>query len=189
MDLINNLPKSDVLVLHFGTSVAWPTPVIDIGHKFGFQIHNEVAFHQPPKPYSGSPTVKIKKILRLRLRNLVKYLLFFTGAYRPKVSIREIEDQVRAVLAIASRRTDRVIWVQHRSLQSMRIIVERKMYDRYYKRFISAIKEFAPENLTLIELGPDFLISENYLMDGVHLSEQGHYSLAHRLAPLISQRS
>jgi hypothetical protein len=189
IDLINNLPESEVLVLHFGTSVAWPTSVINFGQKFGFQNHNETVFQQPPKPFSGTPIMRLKKRMRLRLRNLIKYFLFFAGAYRPKVSIREIEDQVRAVLAIASKRTDRIIWVQHRSLQSMRIIVERKIYDRYYKRFISAIKEFAPENLTLIELGPDFLISENYLMDGVHLSEQGHYSLAHRLAPLISQQS
>ena len=187
IDIINNLPESDVLVIHYGTSVAWPSPVVDLGHKFGMELHNEAAFHQPPKPYSGPPSVKIKKKVRLRLRNFIKYLLFFVGAYKPKVSIREIEDQVRAVLAIASKHTSRIIWVQHRSLQSMRILVERKMYNRYYKRFIAAIKENAPDNLTLVELGPDFLISENYLMDGVHLSEQGHYVLAHRLANLIKE--
>ena len=187
ISLINNLPQSEVLVLHFGTSVGWPIPLVEVGYKFGFEIHNEAAFHQPPKPYSGPPSVKIKKKVRLRLRNLIKYLLFFVGAYKPKVSIREIEDQVRAVLAIASKHTSRIIWVQHRSLQSMRILVERKMYNRYYKRFIAAIKENAPDNLTLVELGPDFLIPENYLMDGVHLSEQGHYVLAHRLADLIKE--
>lgn len=187
IDLINNLPESDVLILHYGTSVAWPTPVVDLGHKFGMELHNEAAFHQPPKPYSGTPAVKMKRKVRLRLRNLIKYGLFFTGAYRPKVSIREIEDQVRAVIAIASKRTSRIIWVQHHSLQSMRIVVERKMYNRYYKHFISAIKENAPANLTLVEMGSDFLISENYLMDGVHLSELGHYVLAHRLADMIKK--
>lgn len=34
IDLINNLPESDVLILHYGTSVAWPTPVVDLGHKY-----------------------------------------------------------------------------------------------------------------------------------------------------------
>ncbi|MBU6164429.1 MAG: hypothetical protein KGO99_05505 [Actinomycetales bacterium] len=185
LELISNLPECEVLVLHFGTSVGWPLALVKVGYRYGLQVHNEFGFHQPPKPYSGTPSVKMKKKIRLRFRNMIKYLLFFAGAYRPKVSIREIEDQVRAVIAIASKRTSRIIWVQHRSLQSMRIIVERKMYQRYYKRFIAAINSNAPANLTLVELDSDFLISENYLMDGVHLSEQGHYVLAHRLAELI----
>ena len=187
IDLINILPESDVLILHYGTSVAWPSPVVDLGHKFGMELHNEAAFHQPPKPYSGTLAVKIKKKVRLRLRNLIKYVLFFSGAYRPKVSIREIEDQVQAVIAIASKRTSRIIWVQHRSLQSMRIVVERKMYNLYYKHIISAIKKHSPLNLTLVELGSDFLISENYLMDGIHLSKQGHCVLAHHLSEMIKE--
>ena len=185
IDLINNLPESDVLILHFGTSVAWPSPVVNLGHKFGFQLHNEVAFHQPPKPYSGTATVKLKKKVRLRVRNLLKYGLFFMGAYKPRVSIREIEDQVNAVISIASRRATRIIWIQHQALQSMRIVVERKTYNRYYKRFVGAIKENAPPNLELMELDSSFLVSENYLMDGVHLSENGHYVLAHRIAEVI----
>ena len=175
---LNDLSTSDYLILHFGTSTAWPVPLIKTRYNF----------HQPPKPIESEQFwTGMRKKAGVRFRNFIKYLLFFVGAYKPKVSIREIEDQVRAVLAIASKHTSRIIWVQHRSLQSMRIIVERKMYNRYYKRFIAAIKENAPDNLTLVELGPDFLIPENYLMDGVHLSEQGHYVLAHRLADLIKE--
>lgn len=178
IELIGDLFTSDILVLHFGTSVAWPSPLVRIGHRFGFETHNEFALHQPPYRYHGSSMHKALKMSKLRVRNLFKYLLFMVGAYRPRNSIREVTDQVNAVLSQARKKADRIIWVQHRSLQSKRIFLERAIYSRYYKRVIKAVSEVAGETLLLLELPETFLIGENYLLDGVHLSELGHSRLA-----------
>ena len=181
IELIGDSSPSEILILHFGTSVAWPSPLVRIGHRFGFETHNEYAFHQPPYRYSGSWSHKAARWMRLRVRNFIKYLLFLAGVYRPRNSIREVRDQVNAVISLARTKADRVIWIQHRSLQSKRIFLERAIYSRYYKRVISAVSEIGGESVTLIELPPDFLSGENYLVDGVHLSELGHSRLAERI--------
>lgn len=178
IDLIDDLPPADVLVLHFGTSVAWPSPVVRIGMRLGMEMHNETLFHQPPYPYGGGVAIRIRKNLRLRLRNAIKYFLFFIGAYRPKISVREIEDQVRTVLTISKKNALRVIWIQHRSLQSMRLIVERFVYQRYYRRLVRAINANLRAGVEFIELEPSFMVPANYLLDGVHLSEKGHAEIA-----------
>ena len=178
LDLIDSLPPADVLILHLGTSVAWPNPVIKLGVHLGMDLHNETAFHQPPHPYSGRLLVRAEKMVKLRIRNLIKYLLFLIGAYRPKISIREIEDQVRAVLAISSKRAARVIWIQHRSLQTMRLVIERNIYDRYYRKLVRAVHVNIPDGVEFLELSSDFLVPQNYLDDGVHLSEAGHREIA-----------
>lgn len=188
IDLIDDLPRAEVLVLHFGTSVAWPSPVVRIGMRLGMEMHNETAFHQPPHPYQGGILPRLRKQARLRLRNAMKYLLFFAGAYRPKVSVREIDDQVRAVLAISTKRADRVIWIQHRSLQSMRLFVERTVYRRYYRRLVRAINDNLQSGVELIELDSAFMVSANYLLDGVHLSEKGHAEIARVILERIGRK-
>lgn len=186
LDLIDSLPHADLLILHLGTSVAWPKPVIELGARFGMDFHNETAFHQPPHGFSGRFSERFRKQLRLRLRNLIKYLLFIVGAYRPKISIREIEDQVNAVLALSTKRAKRVVWIQHRSLQTMRLFVERSVYERYYRKLVRAVRAHVSDSFEFIELDRSFLIGKNYLVDGVHLSEEGHRRIAEILEAKIA---
>lgn len=185
IELIGDLFTSDILILHFGTSVAWPSPLVRLGHRFGFETHNEFAFHQPPYAYGGSWVEKRSRWFRLRARNFLKYLLFMGGAYRPRNSIREVKDQVSAVISLARKKSDRIIWIQHRSLQSKRILLERAIYSRYYRRVISAVKEIGGDNLVLMELPQEYLNGENYLIDGVHLSELGHSNLASMIRKML----
>lgn len=187
IELISNLSKSDILILHFGTSVGWPSPVVEVGLKLGLDVHNEAALHQPPLKYSGTPQRRLRKNLKLRTRNFLKYVLYFVGGYKPRTSIREVEDQVRAVLSVATKRATNVIWIQHQSLQSMRIAVERKVYAKYYDRLVKAIKSHSSERTRLVELEPAFLTSENFLLDGIHLSELGHRRIAEKLKKVLSE--
>lgn len=184
IELIDDLFTSDILILHFGTSVAWPSPLVRIGHRFGLETHNDFVFHQPPYSYGGRWLWRSSRWIRLRARNFIKYVLFIVGGYRPKNSIREVRDQVNAVISIARKKADQIIWVQHRSLQTKRIVLERAIYSRYYKRVISAVSEIGGEAVALMELPQEFLSGENYLIDGVHLSELGHV----RLAGLIREK-
>ena len=186
LDLIDSLPQADILILHLGTSVAWPKPVIELGARFGMDFHNETAFHQTPHGFSGRLGVRLSKQVRLRLRNSIKYLLFIVGAYRPKISIREIEDQVKAVLALSTKRAKRVVWIQHRSLQTMRLLIERSVYERYYRRLVRAVRANVNDSFEFIELERSFLVGRNYLLDGVHLSEEGHSRLAEIVGAKIS---
>jgi lysophospholipase L1-like esterase len=108
------------------------------------------------------------------------------GAYRPKISIREIEDQVKAVLALSTKRAKRVVWIQHRSLQTMRLLIERSVYERYYRRLVRAVRANVNDSFEFIELERSFLVGRNYLLDGVHLSEEGHRRIAEIVGAKIS---
>ena len=185
--VINESDKSDILILYFGTSVGWPALIVNWGTKFGLDVHNEAALHQPPLKYSGTPQRRLKKNLKLRTRNFLKYILYFVGGYKPRTSIREVEDQVRAVLSVATKKATNVIWIQHQSLQSMRIAVERKVYAKYYYRLVKAIKSHSSERTRLVELEPEFLVKENFLLDGIHLTELGHRRVAEKLKKILSE--
>lgn len=185
--VINESDKSDILILHFGTSVGWPSLIVNWGSKFGLDVHNEAALHQPPLKYSGTPQRRLKKNFKLRTRNFLKYILYFLGGYKPRTSIQEVEDQVRAVLSVATKKASNVIWIQHHNLQFMRIAVERRMYAKYYDRLVKAIQSHSSEKLRLIQLEPAFLTSENYLLDGIHLSELGHRRIAEKLKKVLSE--
>jgi hypothetical protein len=69
------------------------------------------------------------------------------------------------------------MWVQHQALQSRRIFVERRSYQKYYKEIISALEKYESPNFALITLPEEFLVQENYLLDCIHLSEEGHRKL------------
>jgi hypothetical protein len=175
---IENIDHSEVLILHFGTSVGWPEPVIKLGHTLGMELHNEHSFHQPPKKYSGSPFWRMKKVVRLKIRNLFKYALFALGLYRPRASLREMGDQVAVVASIARKKASKVLWIQHQSLQTNRIVLERSLYRRYYREIIDALSPMVSESFKVLQLPKNFLRSDNYLLDGVHLTEDGHRELA-----------
>jgi hypothetical protein len=175
---IQDLETSDLLVLHFGTSVGWPEPVVKIGHKFGMDLHNDHSFQQPPKKYSGTLKRRLGKSAKLKIRNLIKYLLFLLGLYKPRASLKEMGDQVGVVARIARQKAEKVIWIQHQSIQTSRIVLERSLYRHYYREIISALSPMVSENFKVLQLPKNFLRAENYLLDGVHLTAQGHKELA-----------
>ena len=167
-DCLNEVEFCDILILHFGTSTAWPRSLI----KFSF------SFHQPPKIYVGDVRYKISKNLKLRVRNIIKYVLFFAGLYRPVTSFREIQDQVSAVSKIALSKAHKVVWIQHQSIHTSRIVLERSLYRRYYREIIDALSPLISENFRVLQLPKNFLRADNFLLDGVHLTAQGHKELA-----------
>ncbi len=174
-----NFPDEDLLILHFGTAIGWPTSVVQLGHKLGIDFTGEFAFHQPA--YRSSSSMKrIKRAFKVRARNTVKYLLFFTGRYKSRISRREIDDQIKAVVQLAKSQSKRIIWIQHQALQNRRIFLERRSYQRYYKEIINSLEKYKSVDFQLLTLPNDFLVQENYLLDSVHLSPLGHQEL-HKL--------
>jgi len=172
-----DFPNEDLLILHFGTSIGWPVSVVKHGHRFGIDFASEFGLHQPPYRSKGF-LHKINKGLRVRVRNTVKYILFGLGLYKSRISRREIVDQVDAVVHLASKQSKRIMWVQHQALQGRRIFLERRSYEKYYKEIIAALAKHESPNFALITLPDSFLVQENYLLDCIHLSEQGHRELA-----------
>jgi len=174
-----DFPDEDLLILHFGTSIGWPTSVVQLGHKLGVDFTGEFVFHQPA--YRSSSFMKrIKRSFKVRVRNTVKYLLFFTGRYKSRISRREIDDQIKVVVQLAKSQSKRIICIQHQALQNRRIFLERRSYQRYYKEIINSLEKYKSVDFQLLTLPDEFLVQENYLLDSVHLSPLGHQEL-HKL--------
>ena len=171
-----DFPEEDLLILHFGTSIGWPVSIIQLGHRLGIDFSSEFSFHQPAFK-SSSRARSIKRFIKVRFRNLIKYLLFFTGLYKSRISRREIEDQIKAVVMLAKKQSKQIIWIQHQALQNRRIFLERRSYKKYYREIIKSLKKYEAPNFKVVTLPNSFLVQENYLLDCVHLSEQGHREL------------
>lgn len=181
-----DFPNEDLLILHFGTSIGWPISVVRAGHKLGIDFTSEFGLHQPA--YKSSKLARrLRRAVRTRFRNSVKYVLFFLGLYKTRVSRREIEDQINAVIHLASKQSKRIMWVQHQALQNRRIYLERRSYKKYYKEILRALQKHESGKFKLITLPEDFLVQDNYLLDCVHLSEQGHRLLAQMLQKAFKQ--
>ena len=172
-----DFPNEDLLILHFGTSIGWPVSIVNKGHKFGIDFASEFGLHQPAYKSQGVLN-RINKHAKVRIRNTVKYILFGLGLYKSRVSRREIADQIDAVVHLASKQSKRIMWVQHQALQSRRIFLERRSYEKYYKEILLALEKHKSPNFALITLPDSFLTQENYLYDCIHLSEKGHRELA-----------
>ena len=168
-----DFPNEDLLVFHFGTSIGWPVSVVKIGHRMGIDFTGEFGFHQPAYA-SQNRTRRWKRAVKVRFRNSVKYLLYFTGLYKSRISRREIEDQISAVVHLARHQSKRIMWIQHQALQNRRIFLERRSYKRYYKEILRALEKYKSPEFTVVTLPDSFLKQENYLLDCVHLSEAGH---------------
>lgn len=110
----------------------------------------------------------------MKLRNFVKYSLYFTGLYKSRISRREIEDQIDAVVHLAKHQSKRIMWIQHQALQNRRIFLERRSYKRYYKEILKSLEKYKSPEFTVITLPDNYLKQVNYLLDCVHLSEEGH---------------
>lgn len=172
-----DFPDEDLLILHFGTSIGWPVSLVRVGHRLGIDFSSEFGLHQPA--YKSSKIARrLRREVRTRFRNIVKYCLYFLGLYKSRVSRREIEDQISAVVHLASKQSKRIMWVQHQALQNRRIYLERRSYKKYYKEILRALEKHESDKFKLITLPESFLVQENYLLDCIHLSEKGHRTLA-----------
>jgi hypothetical protein len=168
--------SADILIMHFGTSVGWPISIIKAGTVMGIDFATDHGFHQP----TGVSTVKkrrVKNFLKRSFRNSIKYLLFFAGLYKPRASKREMNDQIEAVINLALKKSDRLIWIQHRAFMNHRIVLEKWVYDRYYKKIMQILSGMDVKGLTVLEIPDDFMVADNYLFDCIHLSGQGHKRL------------
>lgn len=184
IDELIHVDPCDLLIFHLGTSIGWPVSLAALNQRLGIDFEAEHGLHQPA---FRSPLFRrrVKGFIKLKFRNFVKYLLFFTGMYRPRINIAELQEQVNAVLGLGYTKAPRIIWIQHRALQHRRIFLERAIYSRFYRRVIETLKARVGEKLTIITEDNEFLKRENYLLDFVHLSEDGHREIFNKVKSLI----
>jgi len=168
-----DFPNEDLLVFHFGTSIGWPVSVVRLGHKMGIDFASEFSFHQPAYA-SKAMSKRLKRALKVCFRYTVKYALYFTGLYKSRISRREIEDQIDAVVHLAKHQSKRIMWIQHQALRNRRIFLERRSYERFYKEIERCPQKYRSADFTVITLPDSLLTQENFLLDCVHLSEEGH---------------
>ena len=176
MNEIAEIDSADVLIMHFGTSIGWPISIVKAGTVMGIDFASDHGFNQP----TGISKVKshiVKNCFKRGFRNSVKYLLFFTGQYKPRASRRELQDQVEAVIHLAQHKTDRLIWIQHRAFLNHRIWLEKWVYERYYKRIMKTLNGLGVQGVSVLTIPDEFMVAENYLFDCVHLSSKGHERL------------
>lgn len=159
---LSEIRKTDLLILHFGTAIGWPSAVVRKGIIWGINYTNEFGLHQSAYRSKSLPR-RIRSFLITRLRNTIKYGLFFTGRYRARINHREIDDQIKAVINIARQKSDCIIWIQHQALQHRSILVERLSYRRFYKEIIRCLEKYRSSNFLVITLPDSFLVQENYL--------------------------
>ena len=147
-----------------------------MGHKLGIDFSSEFSFHQPAFK-SSSKLRATSRVFKVKFRNFVKYLLYFAGLYKSRISRREIDDQIKAVVLLAKKQSKKIMWIQHQALQNRRIFLERRSYKKYYKEIIKSLEKYESLDFKVITLPDSFLVQENYLLDCVHLSDKGHQEL------------
>ena len=174
-ELVND-SKVDLFVFHFGTAIGWPSSIVKRGIVLGVNFTSEFGFHQSAFK-STNRWRRMRALLKGFLRNAVKYILFFTGQYKTRINRREIEDQIMAVVELAQKKSQRVMWIQHQALQHRSIFLERRSYQRYYKEILRVLDKYKSPEFIVVTLPDGFLKQENYLLDCVHLSEVGHSEL------------
>ena len=176
MNEIADIDSADVLIMHFGTSIGWPISIIKAGTVMGIDFATDHGLNQP----SGVSKVKkrrIKNLFKRSFRNGVKYVLFFTGLYKPRASRRELSDQIEAVINLAQHKTERLIWIQHKAFLNHRIFLEKRVYEGYFKQIMKTLNGLDVKGLSVLAIPDDFMVAENYLFDCVHLSRKGHERL------------
>jgi hypothetical protein len=178
--VLEQMDQTETLIIHMGTSVGWPVIKPPVERFLRPESRHDGAFHLPvraPEDFHHA----LKRFLRHLLRNLLKLCAFPFGLYRPRQSLKTLDDDVRRALKLTSRLATDVIWIQHRSLGYRRLVLERIIYRRYYKKITLLLRQSADtfERFHLLEIPDDFLIQENFTLDGVHLSAAGHLRFAH----------
>jgi lysophospholipase L1-like esterase len=184
MNKITKIDSADVLIMHFGTSIGWPISIIKTGTVMGIDFASDHGLNQPTG-VSKVKTRRVKNFLKRCFRNIVKYVLFFAGQYKPRASRRELSDQIEAVIGLAQKKSDRLIWIQHRALLNHRIFVEKWVYDRYYRQIMKTLSGLDQQGVSVLAIPDDFMVAENYLFDCVHLSNQGHQRLEQMVREIL----
>lgn len=183
--LIADIPSCDILILHFATSIGWP----EINRRFQKYLvmapNPQTSFHLPPRlPLLARK--RVSKFFKRSLRALVKYLAFPFGLYKPRNNINDLDDQINTALAVAHSKAPIVIWLQHNALMVNRLFIERRTYLPYYKKVIATLRGIDDPATTLVELPDGFMVEENFLWDGVHLSPIGHQRCAELIRSQLS---
>lgn len=184
MNEIAEIDSTGVLIMHFGTSIGWPINLVKIGTAMGIDFASDYGFNQPTG-ISTKRTRRVKNYFKRSFRNTVKFVLFFTGQYKPRASRRELKDQIEAVIHLAQHKTDRLIWIQHRAFLNHRIWLEKWVYERYYKQIMKTLDGLGLKGVTVLEIPDEFMVAENYLFDCVHLSNKGHERLEKLVREII----
>ncbi len=177
LPLASSFPEVDVLLLSFATTLGWPVISKRITRLLVPEFQSETALHLAAFP-SRSRVKRIKKLFRRFALNTLKYCAFPLGLYRPTNNLSDLEDQVRALVAIASAKAKKVVWIQHQPMRDNRIWLERRVFDKYYRELINTLSKVDQANFRFIAFPAEFLEQENYCLDEVHLSELGHRNLA-----------
>lgn len=186
---LSEISPTDLIIVQFSISIGWPRPVIGIWNKIlqrVFSERNEFWLDQPLNKYSGSLKRKVLKNFLRIMRNFWKYVLFSFGLYRSKTSIREITDQIDLVLSIASQKSKNILWIQLGPQMEKRILLERKIHERYYKATINYLSTLYTK-LRFLDLKSYSKIDDFYLYDGVHLSSFGHKEVLNKVILEISK--
>ena len=175
--VIESLNTTDVLVLYFGTSVGWPRISRKMEDHLRPELLKQTSFHLPV--YKSEVFYnRFKAKLRHLKRNVLKLALFPFGLYRPRQSLEDLPDLVTAIQHLAEKKSGLIIWVQHNSLGYQRLWLERKIYSRFYRDILKEIYIHQSSHFRIITLDKSFLVQENFLIDGVHLSALGHQRMA-----------
>lgn len=177
LPIIEGLKKSDLLILYFGTSVAWPVPSRRVAAIFDKSKMNPKFFHRSPNKSNGFAKRLFKK-LRFNFFVLVKIILLPFGLYGPKHSYEDLPDLVEAVVRLSKSKAKTIIWIQHRTYGYHQLRYEKKIYNRYYNEILETLEKHRSLNFRVLQIPNLFLKSENYLLDCIHLSEKGHYNLS-----------
>ena len=184
MNEIAEIDSTDLLIMHFGTSIGWPISLVKTGTAMGIDFASDHGFNQPTG-ISKKRTRRVKNFFKRSFRNIVKFVLFFTGQYKPRASRRELKDQIEAVIHLAQHKTDRLIWIQHRAFLNHRIWLEKWVYERYYKQIMKTLDGLGLKGVSVLEIPDEFMVAENYLFDCVHLSSKGHERLEKMVREII----
>lgn len=177
LPLVADFPKIDTLILSFATTLGWPVVDRKVANLLAPEFQSETALHLAAFP-SKSRRKRLQKRLRRLALNALKFAAYPFGLYRPTNNLSDLEDQVRALVAISFTKASNVVWIQHQPMRDNRIWLERRMFDRYYRRLIDVLSQIEHPNFRLIEFPDSFMQQKNFCLDEVHLSLEGHRCLA-----------
>lgn len=181
---IDELNHTDILVLYFGTSVGWPRISRKLENHLRPELMTSTAFHLPVYK-SVKLTNRLKAKIRHLERNILKLIMFPFGLYRPRHSLEDLPNLIQAIQHIADKKSNLIIWVQHNSLGYRRLWLEQIIYKRYYKEILETLQKFRSPHFRILTPSKEFLVQENFLIDGVHLSELGHARMGKLIAKEI----
>jgi hypothetical protein len=188
LPIIEGLNKSDLLILYFGTSVAWPVPSRRVAAIFDKNKMNPKFFHKSPFKSKGI-TKRLFNKLRFNFFVLVKIVLLPFGLYGPKHSFEDLPDLVEAIVQLSKSKARTIIWIQHRTYGYHQFRYEKKIYNRYYNEVLTNLEKHRSANFRVLRIPNLFLKSDNYLLDCIHLSEKGHYNLSKLINSEIKKTS